>query len=106
MPAVALLHFLTALATARTKMRRFSFSWSLAAEAIRLAMFSCKASWLLVGLLALCTVPPYFELRNRGRPTRVYVLHMALFVGLLVLGWAGVESAGGDRPRRPGPRFC
>jgi NADH-quinone oxidoreductase subunit M len=94
-PAVALLHFLTALATARNKMRRFSFSWSLASEAIRLAMFSCQASWLLVGLLTLCTVPPYFELRNRGRPTRVYVLHMALFVGLMVLGWAGVEASAG-----------
>ena len=97
-PAVALLHFLTALATARTKMRRFSFSWSLASESIRLAMFSCRASWLLIGLLTLCTVPPYFELRNRRRPTRVYVLHMALFVGLLVLGWAGVESAGSMAP--------
>ncbi len=42
-PAVALLHFLTALATPRTNMRRFSFSWSLATEAIRLAMFSCPA---------------------------------------------------------------
>ena len=97
-PAVALLHFLTALATPRTKMRRFSFSWSLASEAIRLAMFSCRASWLLVGLLAVCTVPPYFELRNRGRPTRVYVLHMALFVGLMVLGWAGVAAAGRSAP--------
>src|SRR5580704_13847053 len=27
-PAIALLHLLTALATARTQMRRFSFSWS------------------------------------------------------------------------------
>src|SRR6185437_7798384 len=33
-PAVALLHFLTGLATARSHMRRFSFSWSLAAEAM------------------------------------------------------------------------
>src|SRR5689334_10536463 len=30
-PAVALLHLLAAVATARTHMRRFSFSWSLAA---------------------------------------------------------------------------
>jgi NADH-quinone oxidoreductase subunit M len=97
-PAVALVHFLTALATARTKMRRFSFSWSLSSEAIRLTMFSCKASWLLIVLLTLCTVPPYFELRNRRRPTRVYVLHMSLFAGLLLLGWAGVESAGGMAP--------
>src|SRR5208282_4117225 len=78
-PAVALLHFLTALAS----------------EAIRLAMFSCKASWLLVGLLAICTVPPYFELKNRVRPTRVYVLHMGLFVGLMVAGWTGVAASAG-----------
>jgi NADH-quinone oxidoreductase subunit M len=94
-PTVALLHFMTALATARTKMRRFSFSWSLASESIRLAMFSCQASWLLVILLVACTIPPYFELRNRDRPTRVYLIHMGLFIGLIILGWAGVESAGG-----------
>jgi NADH-quinone oxidoreductase subunit M len=93
-PAVALLHFLTAMATARAHMRRFSFSWSLAAEAIRLATFSSREPWVLIGLLAVSTIPPYVELRNRGRPARVYVLHMALFVGLLVLGWALVEGSG------------
>lgn len=86
-PMVALLHFLTALATARTKMRRFSFAWSLAAEALRLATFACKEPWLLIALLSLNAIPPYIELVNRGKPTRVYVLHMALFVGLLVVGW-------------------
>jgi NADH-quinone oxidoreductase subunit M len=94
---VALLHFLTALATGRTKMRRFSLSWSLAAEAIRLAMFACQEPWLLIGLLAADTVPGYIELVNRRQSTRVYVLHMGLFVGLLVLGWAfvgqGAQSA-------------
>jgi NADH-quinone oxidoreductase subunit M len=94
-PTVALLHFLTAMATARTHMRRFSFSWSLAAEAIRLATFSCKEPWILIGLLAISTVPPYVELLNRGRPTRVYALHMGLFVFLLVLGWAAVELSSG-----------
>lgn len=97
-PILALLHFLTALATTRTKMRRFSFSWSLASESIRLAMFSCRESWLLVGLLTLCTIPPYFELKNRGRPTRVYLMHMSLFVGLMVIGWAGVSKAGSGPP--------
>lgn len=94
LPAVALLHFLTATATARAHMRRFSISWSLAAEAILLAAFSCKEPWILIGLLSLSTVPPYVELRNRARPTRVYVLHMAIFVGLLVLGWSAVEIGG------------
>ncbi len=90
---VALLHFLTALATGRTKMRRFSLSWSLASEAIRLATFSCTQPWLLIGLLAADTLPAYAELRNRRKPTRVYALHMGLFVGLLVLGWACIDPA-------------
>jgi NADH-quinone oxidoreductase subunit M len=92
-PAVALLHFLTALATARTKMRRYSLSWSLAGETIRLATFTGNDPWLLIGLLTASVVTPYFELVNRRSPTRVYVLHMGLFVGLMVLGQLGVDSA-------------
>jgi NADH-quinone oxidoreductase subunit M len=90
-PAIALLHLLTALSTAQTHMRRFSFSWSLASESIRLATFSCSEPWMLIGLLSLSTVLPWIELVNRGRPTRVYVLHMGLFVGLLILGWTAVS---------------
>ena len=82
----ALLHFLTALATPRTKMRRFSFSWSLFSEAFRLAIFSCQEPWLLINLLAVNTVPPLVELLNRRASPRVYILHMALFLGLLFLG--------------------
>lgn len=97
----ALLHFLTALATPRTKMRRFSFSWSLFSEAIRLATFSCQEPWFLIGLMAANTVPPFVELLNRGTSPRVYVLHMGLFLGLLVLGWALVDS-GNDPPIQSG----
>jgi NADH-quinone oxidoreductase subunit M len=98
LPAVALLHLLAAVATARAHMRRFSFSWSLAAEAICLATFATKEPWLLIGLLAASTISPYVELRNRGRPARLYVVHMSLFVGLLVFGWAAVESQGTVAP--------
>ena len=93
----ALLHFLTALATGRTKMRRFSLSWSLTSETIRLATFACTAPWVLIGLLTACTIPPWFELRNRGQSTRVYTLHMGLFVGLLILGWSFIDPEGGHR---------
>ena len=89
-PLVALLHFLTALATGRTKMRRFSLSLSLAAEAIGLATFSCMTPWVLIALLCLGVIPPYVELKNRRRPTRLYALHMGLFVVLLISGWAFV----------------
>jgi NADH-quinone oxidoreductase subunit M len=93
-PTIALIHFLTALATARVKMRRFSFTWSLTAETIQLAAFSCAEPWTLIALLAASTIPAYFELFSRGRPTRVFVIHMAVFLGLLVLGWAAVEVGG------------
>ena len=95
LPMVGLLHFLTALATGRTKMRRFSSSWSLAAEAVRLATFGATAPWVLVALEALGTVPAYLEMVNNGRPTQVYVLHMGLFIALLVLGWAFVDPTRG-----------
>jgi NADH-quinone oxidoreductase subunit M len=91
-PLLALLHFLVALATARTKMARFSFAWLLIGESIRLASFSCLDPWVMIGLLAVVTIPPYFELVRRGRPTRVYVLHMVLFVGLLMFGWSAVDG--------------
>jgi len=100
-PAVALLHFLTALATAATHMRRFSSSWSLASSALRLATFSCRSPWPLVVLLSLATIPPYVELRNRRRPTRLYLIHMSAFVALLVLGQALVGQtlrASGQAP--------
>ena len=92
-PLLALLHFLTALATARTKMSRFSFAWLLAGSALRVAVFACKMPWDLGVLLVLATIPPYFELRRRGSPTRVYVIHMALFVGLLVAGLVAEGTA-------------
>ncbi|MDY3559150.1 proton-conducting transporter membrane subunit [Gemmata sp. JC673] len=85
-PLVALLHFLTALATARTKMTRFSFAWLLAGAALRVATFACRGPWDLGVLLLVGVAPAYFELRRRGRPVRVYAVHMALFAGLLVTG--------------------
>ena len=94
LPTVGLLHFLTALATPRKNVRRYSLSWSLAAEVIRLATFSCQEPWVLVALLAAATAPPAIELVNRGRPVRLYALHTALFVVLLMSGWAAVDAAG------------
>jgi NADH-quinone oxidoreductase subunit M len=95
-PVVALLHFLTGLATARTNMRSFSYTWSLAAGAIRLATFSARDPWVLIALLVVGTISPYVELVNRNRPTRVYTLHMGLFIALLVGG--GVNAFGETNP--------
>lgn len=90
-PLVALLHLLTILTTARVKMNRMSFTGHLVGQATRLATFACAEPWPLIALLTLSTVPPYLELLLRRKPVRVYVLHMAAFVGLMAAGWAGAE---------------
>lgn len=95
----ALIYFLTNLATLRAKAREFSFSRSLASEAILLSTFASKTPWAVAALLAAGTVPPLFELRRARKPTRAYALHAALFVALLGLGAAlGGLTAGDARP--------
>jgi NADH-quinone oxidoreductase subunit M len=97
LPMVALLYLLTVLATQKTKVRRFSFWLTLLSEAVTLATFACREPWPLIVLLSLGTISPYLELRRRGKPARVYVLHMALFVALSALGWGLVTVDGVGR---------
>lgn len=94
-PLTALLYLLTALATLRTKVPRFSFSTMLLGESMALALFSAVDPWVIILLLAASTIPPYFELRTRNRPTRLYVLAMSLSSLLMALGWSIVQSRGG-----------
>jgi NADH-quinone oxidoreductase subunit M len=98
MPVVALLYFLTTLATLRTKMRRFSFSLSLASEAIRLAAFACRTPWGVVALLALGSVTPYLDLKMRGRSTRVYLLHKVPAMALLAIGLLFAQPGEAGQP--------
>lgn len=95
LPVVALLHLLTAAATSRSKAEGFAPARFLLSLALRLAAFGTLDPNLLVPLLIACVVPPYFDLRSRGRPTRVYLVHMAAFAVLLLGGWA--VSATGQR---------
>ena len=95
---VALLYFLVSLTTLRTKVRRFSFAWTLASEAIVLATFSCEKAWLIIPLLIAGTIPPYVELRVRGQNTGVYIKHMAVYIATLLIGWMVIELEGGQKP--------
>ena len=92
-PVSALLFLMLLLTTLPTKAPRFSFSWALAAESLLLATLSCRDRWTLVSLLALGVVPPWMELKRRRKPTRVYLLHMGLFITLMVLGFVILEAA-------------
>lgn len=93
LPLVALLHLLTALATPRTKMARFSFAWMLAGESLRLAAFGCKQPRMLITLLIAGVALTYLELLRRGKPTRIYLLHMGMFGSALVGGWICIDPA-------------
>ncbi len=87
-PLAALLYLLTVLATLRTQVRRFMFAGALVSEAILLATLSCRAPWAIIGLLAASIVPPWLEMQLRGRCTRVFLLHMGLFISMLIAGWS------------------
>lgn len=91
LPLAALVFLVTIVSTLRTQIPGFSLSSALFAEAILLATFSCRASWILVILLVLSTIAPYFELRQRKRCTRIYVYHMGLFSALLLVGWGSLQ---------------
>jgi NADH-quinone oxidoreductase subunit M len=99
LPVAGLLYLLTILATLRTKGRRFSFAAILLSEAILLATLSCREPWTLIGLLAAGTIPPWVELAKLGKPTRVFAVHMILFVALLVAGQA-LLALDGSNDRR------
>jgi NADH-quinone oxidoreductase subunit M len=97
LPAVAMLQFLTALTTLRTKIRRFSFGWALVGESLALLTLAARDEWLVIAAASLATIPPFLELRQRGRPTGAYAAHMLAFVVMLVWGWAAVQAEGGGR---------
>lgn len=94
LPLAALQFLLTTFATLRTKVRRFSFVSALLIQSLVMATFSCTEPWVIILLLALATLPPYFELKARHRPTGVYVLHMSVFVVLMIIGWSCVLLEG------------
>jgi len=94
LPLTALIFLLTAAATPHVKLRLFSFASALVSEATVLATFASREPWLIIGLLGVGVVPVLLELRARRKPTRVFALHMGLFIGLLTAGWAILEAGG------------
>ncbi|SFI37429.1 proton-conducting transporter transmembrane domain-containing protein [Planctomicrobium piriforme] len=86
MPLTSLLLLLTAVTTLRTKLKRFSFAASLVRATVLLAAFACRDPWAVIALLTLSTILPWLELRSRGQPTRIFTLHMAVYIIAMVAG--------------------
>jgi len=94
LPLVSLLYLLTALATLRTKIRRFSFSGNLVSLSILLATLSFREPIVVALLLVAGALPPFLELRARHKPTRVYLVHMAAMAGCLLSGLVLLQGSG------------
>lgn len=97
LPLTALLYLMTIVSTLRTKLGRFSFGMTQLSESIVLATLSCHSPWMIITLLSLACVPPWIELRRRGASTRIFSLHMGLFITLLVLGWSLIDDTAGHK---------
>jgi NADH-quinone oxidoreductase subunit M len=99
LPMAALISFVTALATLRTKIRRYPFVGSLASQSILMATLSCRQPWAIIALMSLGVVPRVWELYSRGKPLRVFTIHMTAFVVMLCAGWWLVErTPAGSEP--------
>ena len=64
----------------------------MASEAGAIATIACRQPMVVAALLAAGSLLPYFELRARGRPTRIFLIHMLSFAAVLVTGVAAVEQ--------------
>ncbi len=94
LPLTALLYFLTALTTQRTKIRRFSFGLMLLSEGLILGTFASLEPWMIIGLTIAGTVPPLLELSGRKRSVRVYLTHQVVFILCLFFGWTFAAAEG------------
>ncbi|MCU0714159.1 MAG: oxidoreductase [Pirellula sp.] len=96
LPLTALGFFLVVLSTLKSKHLRFPFSKILLYEAILLGVICCRASWILIALLILSTIPVWLDLKSRGKKTRMFSLHMAVFALLIIVGYGLTSTQGLD----------
>lgn len=87
LPLTALGFFLVVLSTLKSKHLRFPFSKILLYESILLGVICCRASWILIILLILSTIPAWLDLRTRKKKTRMLSIHMGIFTILITTGY-------------------
>jgi NADH-quinone oxidoreductase subunit M len=96
LPLTSLIYFLAIVSTPLSKAARFPFLLTLVSESICLATISCTNTGLIVSFLGLSIFPLWFELRDRNQSTRIYLLHMGLYVALLLAGWLLLDFYSGN----------
>ncbi len=92
LPTLALLHLVTILGTAKSRVSPPFCARLLLAATLNLTLITCHSGWMLTALLGLGVLLPLWDLRSRGRPVRGYLLHMGLFLSLLLAGGYAVST--------------
>jgi NADH:ubiquinone oxidoreductase subunit 4 (subunit M) len=93
LPVMSLLHLLTMLGTAKSRVSPPFCVRLLLAKGITLAALTCHIGSVLVALLVLAVLLPVWDLKSRGLRSRGYWVYMALFIGLLLAGWNRLETS-------------
>lgn len=92
LPVLAVLHLLTFLGTAKSRVTRTACMRQLMGAGLSLAALTCQSTGGLVVLAVLGVAVPGWELWERRGRWRSFALHQGLFIGLLVVGWFGSRN--------------
>ena len=58
-----------------------------------MAALLAQSGALLVGILSVAVLLPWWDLKSRGQRTRGYAIYMGLFLALLLAGWFNLRAA-------------
>jgi NADH-quinone oxidoreductase subunit M len=91
LPVLTLLHLLTLMGTAKSRVSALFCVRLLLALSITLSALTCRAGSMLVALLVSAVLLSVWDLKSRGLPARGYWIYMTLFIALLLAGWHKIE---------------
>jgi len=99
LPVVVMLHLLAMLGTAKSRVSSHFCARLLLSAGLAMFALLVQSGALLVGVLSVSVLLPWWDLKSRGQRTRGYVIYLGLFLVLLLAGWFNLSAS----PRSPWP---
>ena len=93
LPVVLVLHLLAMLGTAKARVSPQFCARLLLSAGFAMAALLAQSGALLVGILSVAVLLPWWDLKSRGQRTRGYAIYMGLFLALLLAGWFNLRAA-------------
>ncbi len=93
LPVLCVLHALTLLGTAKSRLApRFCVRLLFSASAT-LAAVTTQSGTVLILLMVIVALLPVWDLRSRGRSARGFLFYVVPFISLLVISWVVADGA-------------